>query len=163
MNALLTDHLVISLGLAQTGPEAEIRQLLANWKHALGERDLERLMSLYSRDVVLFDVQPPFCVEGFEALRELWEQCLSDFPEKIPIDIENLHVEAGEETAFAHWMFRVVSHSGDLPLAQTWMRASAGYRKFHGTWKIVHEHISLPIDPTSNRAVFTPVAGPLAQ
>lgn len=39
--------------------QAEVNVLLDNWSEAYRSRDFERLMSLYSADVVYFDVVPP--------------------------------------------------------------------------------------------------------
>jgi hypothetical protein len=32
------------------------------------------------------------------------------------------------------------------------------FRKFGGAWRIVHEHDSVPFDPTTGRAVLAPEA-----
>jgi ketosteroid isomerase-like protein len=154
--ALLTDQLEASLGLAGRRSEDEIRYLIAGWEEALQSRNLSRLMAFYSGDVVLFDVQPPFRTAGLSAVRELWEESLPLFPEVFRIERRDLQIEAGSATAFAHWLFRLAECPSGHAAAQTWMRVSAGYRKRQGCWKIVHEHVSLPIDPTSLRAEIIP-------
>ena len=37
---------------------------------------------------------------------------------------------------------------------QTWMRATVGYRRIDGKWKVVHEHVSVPFNPMDNQAWF---------
>lgn len=153
MSAFLTDQLAASLCFAYSSPQAEIRRLQAEWENALRAKDLDRLMALYSRDIALFDVQPPFRTDGLAAVRELWETALPAFPEGFHIETRRLSLTAGEDTAFAHWQFRIVSEEPHENLVPTWLRVSAGYRKLHGEWKIVHEHVSLPVDPTTQEAV----------
>jgi ketosteroid isomerase-like protein len=150
--ALLTDQLEASLGLVDRRSEDEIRSLIADWEEALRSRSLPRLMAFYSGDIVLFDVQPPFRTAGVSAVRNLWEESLPLFPETFRIERRELHVEADGTTAFAHWLFRLADCPVGHPVSQAWMRVSAGYRKRQGAWKIVHEHVSLPMDPTAFRA-----------
>jgi ketosteroid isomerase-like protein len=35
-----------------------------------------------------------------------------------------------------------------------WLRATVGYRKTDGRWLVVHEHVSVPIDMESGKALF---------
>ena len=148
--ALLTDRHEASMGLGVPGPEVEIRRLIADWEDALCSRNLERLMAFYCHDVVLFDVHPPFRVEGIERVRELWEDALPLIPQRL--ECRNLRIVADLRAAFAHWCFRPEG-AVDRPVVPVWIRVSAGYRKVGGHWKIAHEHVSLPVDPISNQAV----------
>lgn len=154
--ALLTDQFEASLELLDRRSEDEIRSLIADWEDALRSRDLSLLLSFYGGDIVLFDVQPPFRTAGLSAVRELWEESLPLFPETFRIERRDLHIEADGATAFAHWLFRLSDCPADHPASQVWMRVSAGYRKRQGGWKIVHEHVSLPMDPTALRADLIP-------
>jgi ketosteroid isomerase-like protein len=152
MSALLfLDQREASLGLATHGSEAEIRNLIADWEDALCRRDLQSLMTFYSRDVVLFDVHPPFRVEGIERIRELWEDVLLLIPDRL--ERCDLRIEAAPAVALAHWCFRPAGPL-DPSVIPAWIRVSAGYRRENGRWKIVHEHVSLPVDPITNQAVL---------
>jgi hypothetical protein len=42
----------------------------------------------------------------------------------------------------------------DHPCGQTWMRVSIGFRRLEGSWKVVHEHVSIPFNPMDNQAWF---------
>lgn len=154
--ALLVDHLETSLGLVERRAEDEIRRLIGEWEEALQSRSLVRLMTFYCADMVLFDVQPPFSVEGLSAVRDLWAESMPHFPETFRIERRNLRIEADTVAAFAHWHFRLTDCPAGHPMSQAWMRVSAGYRKRQGGWKIVHEHVSLPIDPITLKADFVP-------
>ena len=151
MSALLfIDQREASLGLAKRGPEAEIRSLIAEWEDALCRRDLESLMACYGHDVVLFDVHPPFRVEGIDRIRELWEGVLPLIPDRF--ERSDLRIVADRTSAFAHWCFRPAGRL-EHAVVPAWIRVSAGYRKDGGLWKIIHEHVSLPVDPLTNQAV----------
>lgn len=147
---LFIDQREASLGLANRGPEAEIRRLIADWEDALCRRDLEGLMAFYSHDVVLFDVHPPFRVEGPEKIRDLWEGVLPLIPERF--ERCELRIVADRAAAFAHWCLRPAG-TLDRSVVPAWIRVSAGYRVEDGRWKVVHEHVSLPVDPITSQAV----------
>lgn len=35
-----------------------------------------------------------------------------------------------------------------------WVRATLGYRRIDGAWRIVHDHESVPFDPGTGRALI---------
>ena len=134
--------------------ESQIRQLIADSSRAIAARDLDRLMAYYDKDVITYDVKPPFQM-GKDALRNTWETCLPYFPQEFAIETRDLAVTADDNVAFAHWLFRITTPEENHPAARTWMRASAGYRKQYGVWRIVHDHCSVPFDPMTSKAVLT--------
>ena len=54
---------------AVASTESEIRALLDSQSEAARIKDIDRLMSLYSHDIVYFDVVPPLQYVGSAALR----------------------------------------------------------------------------------------------
>lgn len=107
-------------------------------------------MDLYSPEIVLFDVHPPFRVKGPEKVRELWEGVLPLIPERF--ERHDLRIVADHGAAFAYWCLRPAG-ALDRSVVGSWIRVTAGYRAEAGRWKIVHEHVSLPVDPVTNQAV----------
>jgi uncharacterized protein (TIGR02246 family) len=134
--------------------EAEIRQLVAAQQRAICTKDVEQIMSRYADEIVIFDVKPPFQTQGKEAVRQLWEDCLPFFPDSSEMETRDLTITANDEIATAHWLFRLRSEQ-DHPAMQMWMRATAVCQQRQGTWKILHEHISVPFNPSNAQAVFT--------
>lgn len=134
--------------------EAEIRQLIADQQQAICSKDIEQLMACYAAEIVIFDVKPPFQTIGKQAVRQLWEEALPCFPESFEMETRDLTVAANDEIATAHWLFRFKSEQNH-PATQLWMRATAVCQKNQGNWQILHEHISVPFDPSNAQAVFT--------
>src|SRR5919106_1506991 len=54
---------------AMAKTQSEVRALLDSWSGAIRIKDIDRLMSLYSPDIVYFDVVPPLQYAGAAALR----------------------------------------------------------------------------------------------
>ena len=135
--------------------EAEIRQLVAAQQWAISTKNVEQIMSRYANEIVIFDVKPPFQTKGKEAVRQLWEDCLPFFPDASEMETRDLTITTNDEIATAHWLFRFKGEQ-DHPAMQMWMRATVVcQKKQQGTWQILHEHISMPFNPSNAQAVFT--------
>ena len=129
---------------------SSIRELIDDWSKALCEKNLDRLMSHYSSDVVVFDIKPPLSIKGVEQWRKQWELCFPHFPSSFEIEFKDLIVHVDGNVAFAFWNWRF---NGDFPM-KTWFRATVGFKRENDRWLIVHEHASLPFDPQTSKVVF---------
>jgi ketosteroid isomerase-like protein len=49
---------------------AEIRQLIMDWSAAVRRKDYDGVLKSHSRNVLMFDVPPPFESEGIYAYRK---------------------------------------------------------------------------------------------
>jgi uncharacterized protein (TIGR02246 family) len=134
--------------------EREIRGLIADWAQALAARDLDALLANYADDVLLFDVKPPFRLRGVAAYRAMWAACLPYFPARFAIEHRDLEITATPDAAFAHGLVQIRPIGAESPAGQTWLRATICYARVGGAWRVVHEHVSVPFDPTTGQAVF---------
>lgn len=138
---------------AHTDNEAQIRQLIGDQQRAICTKDVDRIMSRYAAEVIIFDVKPPFQTQGREAVRRVWEECLPYFPDSFEMETRDLTIAVNDNLATAHWLFRFTGEQ-DHPAMQMWMRVTAVCQKNQGDWQILHEHISVPFDPETSQAVF---------
>ena len=138
-----------------TTNEAEIRQLIVDQQLAICTKDINQIMSRYAIEAVIFDVKPPFQTKGKDAIRQLWEDCLPCFPESFGMETRDLTISVNDDLATAHWLFHFTGEQ-DHPAMQMWMRATAVCQKKEGNWQILHEHISVPFDPSNAQAIGTP-------
>ncbi|OUL33442.1 DUF4440 domain-containing protein [Nostoc sp. T09] len=138
-----------------TSNEAQIRQLIADQQEAICAKDVDRIMSHYATEVIIFDIKPPFQTNGKEALRQVWSECLPYFPDSFEIETRDLNIIANDDLAVAHWLSHFTGMEVDHPAMQTWMRITAVCQRNQGEWQILHEHISVPFDPHTSQAVFT--------
>jgi uncharacterized glyoxalase superfamily protein PhnB len=68
-------------------------------------------------------------------------------------------VEVDGDVAFVHGMHHFVPEPADHPAGSTWMRVTACYRRMNGEWRVAHEHVSIPFDPMTGKAVYIGVSG----
>lgn len=130
---------------------SELRALYASQFDAIRAKDLDRLMSFYSPDVVYYDVVPPLRFVGSAALRGRFTEWFASFESPIGMEMRDLTISAADDLAVAHWLSR---SSGTLTNGRTvgsWVRATSCCHRSQDRWLITHEHISLPVDMTTGR------------
>jgi ketosteroid isomerase-like protein len=134
--------------------EAAIRERIEQWAQAVRALDLEGAMSIYAPDIVSFDVEPPLQHLGLEAKRRNWAGASAAYQRPRGYDLRDLTITAGADVAFAHSLNHV---SGTLKNGNKigfWVRWTACLRKIDGTWFIVHDHVSAPLDRESGQALL---------
>ena len=134
--------------------QSEIRALLDSQSEAIRTKDLDRLMSLYSPEVIYFDVVPPLQFAGAAALRGRFLQWFDGYQGSIDMESRDLRIVASEDMAVAYWLSRA---KGTLKTGQqvgSWVRATSCCHRSDHRWLITHEHISLPVDVRSGSAAM---------
>ena len=134
--------------------ESEIRTLLESWSDAARTKDIDRLMSLYSSDIVYFDVVPTLQYTGSAAVRANFLRWFDGFEGSIGQEVRDSHILVSEDIAVAYMLIRA---SGTLKNGREvgyWVRATSCCRRSDQSWLIVHEHVSLPVDFESGRAAM---------
>jgi ketosteroid isomerase-like protein len=134
--------------------QSEVRALLDSRSEAIWMKDIDRLMSFYSPDVVYFDLVPGLQYTGSAALRGRFLEWFDAYNGPIGQEIRDLNTGASGDIAIAHMLIRA---SGTLKNGHEvgfWVRATSCCQRSNHRWLITHEHISLPVDLRSGRAAM---------
>jgi uncharacterized protein (TIGR02246 family) len=134
--------------------EQRIRQILEHWRIAFEKKDVAGVMSVYSRDVVAYDIVPPLQYVGFEAYRRDYQDFFAQYAGPLRVEMRGLHVTAGDTVAVAFMLERVTGTLKGGEPSDLWLRATQTYRKTDGRWLAVHDHISVPADLATGKAVL---------
>ncbi len=133
--------------------EADIRARMDTLTTAIRAHDIETAMSLYAPDVVSFDLEPPLRHVGVEAKRRNWAAVFAAYRRPLGYEVHDLSIVIGDEVGFTHSLNRI---SGTLTNGATtamWVRTTTGLRRIDGEWLIAHDHVSVPIDVETGRAL----------
>jgi ketosteroid isomerase-like protein len=122
--------------------EADIRQRIDKLAEAIRAMDLEGVMSIYSPDLLSFDIVPPLQHVGAEAKRKNWVDAFAMYQRPLGYEIRDLTITLSNDVAFGHSLNRI---SGTLTTC---------FRKIDGNWLIVHDQASVPLDLESGRALL---------
>jgi uncharacterized protein (TIGR02246 family) len=131
---------------AMASTESEIRTLLESWSAAARAKDVDRLMSLYSPDIVYFDVVPPLQFTGSDAVRANFLRWFESFESAIGQEIRDPHILVSGDIAVAYMLIRASGTLKDGREVGYWVRATVSCKRSDQRWLITHEHISLPFD-----------------
>lgn len=111
-------------------------------------------MSVYTTDVVSFDIEPPLQHVGAAAKRKNWERVFAAY-ERPNYEIRDLTIVVRDDLALAHSLNRLSGTlKGGTTTAGFWVRATMCFRKVNGHWFVAHDHASAPLDPTTGAALL---------
>ena len=131
------------------------RQQIIDLENGLAAaKTVDQAMSYYDdgEKLVVFDVIPPLQYAGPAAWRKDLKGFFAAFPGPSHIDLTNLQVVNDDRIGFAHSIQRFTGTAKDGKKTEITFRVTDGLEKKGGKWKIVHEHISVPVDIDSGRA-----------
>jgi uncharacterized protein (TIGR02246 family) len=131
----------------------QIRERLDAWTQALHAKDLDALMALYAPDTITFDLMPPSQVDGAERYRKNFEHWFAAMPGPIDYEIHDLRITTSGDVAFCHSLSHVKGTRASGEKADYWVRVTVGFQKRNGQWLVIHDHVSMPIEMESRKAV----------
>jgi ketosteroid isomerase-like protein len=121
---------------------------------AMRIKDIDRLMSLYSPDIIYFDVVPPLQYAGAPALRGRFLQWFDGWKGSIGMEIRDLNILVSGDIAVAHWLSRASGTLKNGHEVGSWVRATSCCQRSNHRWLITHEHVSWPVDAKSGSAAM---------
>jgi ketosteroid isomerase-like protein len=134
--------------------ENAIRRVIEQMAMAIRAKDVEALISLCAPRIATFDMLPPLRHDGPDAIRKLWHDALEPFVTPVDYEVNQLEVIAGSDVAICRSLNRFggVRKTGEHVV--NWLCSTVGLRKIDGRWKVVHEHVSVPFDMNSGKALL---------
>jgi uncharacterized protein (TIGR02246 family) len=132
--------------------EAQIQEHFASWARALHAKDVDTLMAHYAPDIVTFDLRPPTRV-GADAYRKNFEAWFAATRGPIEYEMRELQIATSDHVAFCHCLSHIKSTRANGDSADYWVRVTVGLQKKNGSWTITHEHVSMPFDMETMKAV----------
>jgi ketosteroid isomerase-like protein len=91
-------------------------------------------------------IEPPPQHLGAEAKWSNWEKVFTIYQPPLDYETRDLTITVGDDVAFAHALARM---SGTLKNGKKigyWVRWTTCLRKLAGSWLIVHDQVSVPVD-----------------
>ena len=148
--------LCVPKGRTAAKDEAEIRQLLDRWAKAMHARDLDGIMSIYEPGpgLVAYDVVAPLQYKGFDAYKKDYQEFIGQFQGPIDVSYPDVEIMAGDSVAFSHGLERMTGTLKGGDKFDAYVRFTECYRKTNGRWLAIHDHISVPVDLETGKALL---------
>ncbi len=127
--------------------EAQIHQRVQDFMAACesGNRDL--IQSFYSVDVVAYDCPPKLRFTGRDQYMKSWDKWfLSQFEFPVRYERQEERIRADGDLAVVnsilHFQGRYIGVESETA---AWLRQTLVFARIADEWRIVHEHISVPV------------------
>jgi uncharacterized protein (TIGR02246 family) len=132
---------------------SDVAALLESYREAVYAKDVDAFVAIFADDVRVFDMWGTWSHDGIESWREMavgWFGSLGD--ELVRVEFDDVQTTVGDDTAVlsAFVTFAGLSAGGD-ELRSMNNRLTWGLRKTGGTWKVVHEHTSAPVEMATGK------------
>jgi uncharacterized protein (TIGR02246 family) len=132
---------------------SEVGALLEEYRDAVHAKDVDRFVAIFADDVRVFDMWGTWSHDGIDSWREMaegWFGSLGD--ELVRVEFDDVQTTVGDDTAVlsAFLTFAGISADGE-ELRSMNNRLTWGLRKVDGTWKVVHEHTSAPVEMSTGK------------
>jgi uncharacterized protein (TIGR02246 family) len=132
----------------------EIRAWLDRWTKAFGAKDFDAIMALYADDVIAYDVVPPLQYKGKVEYRTDYEQFLSQYADHVKVEVRDLHIGASGDLGYAAGLELLSGTLKNGQKSEVWVRFTSLFRKSGGRWLDFHDHVSVPVDVESGKAML---------
>jgi ketosteroid isomerase-like protein len=146
--------LIIALSLGGQARAANAKAQIEDLEHKCASATtVDDLMACYdsNNDIVVYDLETPREFDGTKAVRGDFQNFFDNF--KNPkIEFVSLHVVTDGKMGFANSIqhFTGTDKAGK-PVDLTF-RVTDVWHKVNGQWKMIHTHVSFPIDMASGKA-----------
>ncbi|MFI6743120.1 YybH family protein [Nonomuraea sp. NPDC050451] len=130
-----------------TSNDSEFMAFLDSRVDACQAKEIDRLMSHYSPDIVYYDVVPPLQFAGADEVRRNFVRWFDEYDGPIGLETRDLNIATSGDVAFAHMLHLDTGTTKNGVDRAIWVRSTVCCRRSNGKWLITHEHISVPIDP----------------
>ncbi len=138
----------------KSSEEAAIRGQVNALLAAVRAMDLDKAMSLYTSDVVSFDVEPPLQQVSAQAKRRNWSRVFAAAEPPLGYEVRDLAIAVADDLAFAYSLNHMTVTRKSGRRMDVWVRWTACFRNVAGRWLIAHDHVSVPADVASGRALL---------
>jgi ketosteroid isomerase-like protein len=132
---------------AAPSDKAQIEALERGFSAGFNAKSTAKVMSYYARDgLFVFDVTPPRQHVGWASYKKDWDEIFAAFPGPLSFKISDLSVTVAGDVAYGHSIQTSNFTAKDGAKVELVARVTDVYRKIDGHWKIVQEHVSVPVD-----------------
>jgi uncharacterized protein (TIGR02246 family) len=144
----------MAIAESEVNGEAEIRELIGRFANAFRAKDVDGIMSFFAPEIVSFDILPPLAAVGADMFVKHWEEFFESHEGPIDVEFPDVTIAASDDVAFSYCVHRIKGTLKNGQQTDWWLRWTACYRKTNGKWAIVHEHVSVPADLGTGKALL---------
>jgi ketosteroid isomerase-like protein len=132
--------------------KAAIQALYNDWNDAFLKKDVNTIMSFYAPGVFAFDVVPPREYPTWNAYKKDWQDFFTAFPGPVANSLSEVNITVVGSVAYTRCIDDGTLTGKDGSKMHMVVRVTDVLRKSNGKWRIVQEHVSVPVDLSTGKA-----------
>jgi ketosteroid isomerase-like protein len=130
----------------------EIEQLFNEWFAASERKDLDASMKPISDRIVSYEHNMPLEVRDIATVREECKKGFDQAEGDFRWDIPDLQIHVRGDIAVTWGLNRMAEMKNGKRTNTMWSRGTRVFQRIDGEWKLIHQHVSFPMDPESGKA-----------
>lgn len=138
----------------------EIARQRNRWRMAFETHDVNAMMRFYALDIYSYDLMAAeedgrklLAFDGEAIWRQNWIDFFIMFEPGLKVSIENLTVYQDGDLATVRGLTRLDGITAAGPI-DMWARETNVLRCIGGTWLVIHDHVSVPLDFATGKALL---------
>lgn len=132
--------------------EREVAALFRRWFDASHRKDLDAAMAPIADDVTSYEHAGPLAVDDVAAMREACRRGFERAGPDFLWDVPDLQIHIAGDLAVTWGLNRMTDFRDGRVEGRMWSRGTRVFRRIDGAWKLVHQHVSFPMDPATGLA-----------
>ena len=105
--------------------------------------DIDKIMTFYALDCVLYDVVPPLQFIGHEAIRKDVAKLFGEL-KSLRIHLRELTVHGAGQLAVARCILELTTVGATGVVSRMTCRITDCWQRREGQWQLIHQHASMP-------------------
>lgn len=130
----------------------EVLAQLKLWDLALSNQNVDDLLEQCAENISMFDVSSQ--LNGIQEYRTEWEKFSPYFFQGMEISRRDLILHASSDLVVLHCHSKVEHSALKGQIQMPWCRTTLCMQKRNKQWYVVHQHISMPVDLATGKAVM---------
>jgi uncharacterized protein (TIGR02246 family) len=123
----------------------QIRAVLSDYTRAFYDKNAANVVALLTEDVVAFELAPPLLMGPQASRNAAWyEEWFQTWDGPVVSESLDLQIAVGGDIAYAYTLQHLTGTRTSGEEIDLWFRATAGFRREDGQWRIAHLHNSVP-------------------
>lgn len=134
--------------------EGEIRALHEAWFAASRAKDLDGSMAPIAASIVSYEHSAPLRHTDIDQIREECRRGFDRQGDDFGWTVPDLEVAVRADLAVAWGLNRMADRKPDGTEDVMWSRGTRVFQRVAGEWKMIHQHVSFPVDPSTGMAAM---------
>jgi ketosteroid isomerase-like protein len=151
--ALVVAQALSASVVASSEEPQDVNEITAIENEMAGETDIHKLMSHFAENAILVDITAPGWYEGRKQIYAAVQPQLAAL-QAIKFRMDEISVATDGTFACAAMQIHFDATKTDNSSLKMSVRQVDAFKKIDGQWRIIQQHLSVPVDQKSSTAIF---------